>query len=123
MFTVKATWTIDGKETVKEYELPADGTVVNGPQDLPVGTKVTFNEVKVPNLDGYTFTGVEFSPKTVTVNAGETVHVSATNTYKKGEGGMAVTGANGVSVIAGVGFLLLLAGGATYMVRRRGTIQ
>ena len=94
VFTVKARWTIDGKETVKEYELPADGTVVNGPQDLPVGTKVTFNEVKVPNLDGYSFTGVEFSPKTVTVKAGETVHVSATNTYKKGEGGMAVTGAN-----------------------------
>lgn len=118
VFTVTATWEIDGTEIVREYALPADGSTVAGPRDLPVGTKVTFSEVNVPQLDGYTFTGVEFAPETLTVQGGgETVQVAAVNTYK--QGGLAVTGGTAATGAVIVGVLLLLAGSAALLIRRK----
>ncbi len=117
VFTVTATWTIDGTKTVREYALPVDGTVVAGPRDLPVGTKVTFSEINVPKLEGYTFKGVEFSPETITIEAGKTEQVEAVNTYEEGE--LAVTGAGAVTGMALTGALLMLAGGALMVYRRQ----
>ena len=117
VFTVTASWTVDGSETVREYALPGDGTVVPGPRDLPAGTTVTFGEVKIPEVDGYTFAGVEFSPETFTIQAGETTQVAAVNTYKKG--GLAITGGSAVTGAVLAGVLLMLAGGTVLLARRK----
>ena len=82
-----------------------------------MGTEVTFSEVKVPKLDGYTFVGVKFSSETLVIEAGETAQVTAVNTYK--QGGLAVTGVSAVTEAAVVGVLLLLAGGAALLIRRK----
>src|SRR5690625_6285941 len=60
VFTVVASWEIDGEVVEEVFALPVDGSVVAGPQDLPVGTVVSFDEIDVPDLDGYTFTGAAF---------------------------------------------------------------
>jgi hypothetical protein len=77
---------------------------VEPPQAVMVGPTqaVRTTEVNVPQLDGYTFTGVEFAPETLTVQGGETVQVAAVNTYK--QGGLAVTGGTAATgaVIVGV---------------------
>ncbi|SNT12091.1 LPXTG-motif cell wall anchor domain-containing protein/choice-of-anchor A domain-containing protein [Micrococcales bacterium KH10] len=144
VFTVTATWSIDGTENVREFKLPVDGSLVAGPHDLPAGTEVTFDEVDVPEIAGHTFTAVEFSAQTLTIEAGETVKVSAVNTYKKTEKAiddtdddskvdnsgdevtngpeddeLAKTGASTVTTITLAGLLLLSAGGVLLVTRRR----
>ncbi|MBM7821618.1 choice-of-anchor A domain-containing protein [Cellulosimicrobium cellulans] len=71
----------------------ADGTVVDGPQDLPVGTTVTFTEATPPAVPGVTWGAVSVDPAqlTVTENDGEPVAVTVTNTAN------AVTGSFGVA--------------------------
>ncbi|MFF2267934.1 DUF5979 domain-containing protein [Cellulosimicrobium cellulans] len=71
----------------------ADGTVVDGPQDLPVGTTVTFTEATPPVVPGVTWGAVSVDPAqlTVTENDGEPVAVTVTNTAN------AVTGSFGVA--------------------------
>ncbi|WP_264029244.1 DUF5979 domain-containing protein [Cellulosimicrobium sp. SH8] len=71
----------------------ADGTVVDGPQDLPVGTTVTFTEATPPALDGVTWGAVSVDPATLTVaeNGGAPSAVTVTNTAN------AVTGSFGVA--------------------------
>lgn len=117
VFTVTATWTVNGTEILREYTLPVDGSVVAGPRDLPAGTRVTFSEINVPALDGYTFAGVEFTEKTMIIQGGEIANVAATNTYK--QSGLAVTGGSAITGAATAGALLLLAGGAALMIRRK----
>ena len=116
VFTVMASWQLGGVESVREFALPGDGSIVAGPRDLPAGTEVSFDEIRVPTLDGYTFSGVEFAPATLTVTAGEVAQVTAENTYRKGD--LAVTGGAVASGAAIVGVLLVLAGGAVLMLRR-----
>lgn len=84
VFTVQASWTIDGELVTEEYALKGDGTVVSGPQDLPVGTVVTFSEIYFPQTpEGWTFEGVQFSTQELVIEAGQSVTVTATNTYTK----------------------------------------
>src|SRR5699024_7072861 len=81
VFTVVASWEVDGEAIEEEFALPVDGSVVAGPQDLPVGTVVSFDEIDVPDLDGFTFTGAEFSSESLEISAGESQEVTVTNTY------------------------------------------
>lgn len=85
VFSVTASWSQDGAAKSEVLELKPDGTVVEGPQDLPVGTVVTFSEADAPQVGGYTFTGVSFSPKSVTIADGVDAKVTATNTYEKAQ--------------------------------------
>ncbi|MGX1739493.1 DUF5979 domain-containing protein, partial [Corynebacterium flavescens] len=81
VFKITAKWTIDGVEKSKDFDLKADGTVVDGPQDLPVGTEVTFTEPEAPAIDGFEWKDVKFSPEKVTIEKDKKVAVTATNTY------------------------------------------
>ena len=108
VFSVTASWSQDGVVKSQVFQLDGKGTVVEGPQDLPVGTVVSFSEVKAPEIAGYTFSGVEFSPKSVTVADGGDAAVTATNTYSKR--GLAHTGFNGGPALGAAGLALLLGG-------------
>ncbi|MFE6233800.1 DUF5979 domain-containing protein [Cellulosimicrobium sp. NPDC057862] len=77
--TLPAGFTYDGPLTGTLTVL-ADGTVVDGPQDLPVGTGVTFTEINLPEIDGVVWGAPTFSPETVTVGDGENTLVTLTNT-------------------------------------------
>src|SRR5699024_6974006 len=78
VFTVVASWEVDGEAIEEEFALPVDGSVVAGPQDLPVGTGVSFSEIEVPVLDEYTFTGAEFSPESLEITADDNQTVTVT---------------------------------------------
>src|SRR5690606_28698779 len=43
----------------------ADGTVVDGPQDLPVGTTVTFSESTLPTIPNVVWGDPSFDPATL----------------------------------------------------------
>ena len=109
-FTITALLTIDGKEVTREFSLPADGSLVKGPRDLPVGTSVTLTEVKVPSLAGHVFTGVEFSDTAFTINSEKPLQVTATNTYRNAP--LAATGSEVPAAAWVVPGLLLLMGTA-----------
>lgn len=81
-FTVVGSWSVGEARFSRTFNLDAAGAIVTGPQ-LPVGTVVTFSEVNVPQISGYTFEGVTFAPATVTIADGSVVAVTVTNTYKK----------------------------------------
>ncbi|HZK05095.1 MAG TPA: DUF5979 domain-containing protein [Actinomycetaceae bacterium] len=86
-FEVIASWNVEGetKPTESPLSVPGDGTVLEGPQDLPVGTEVAFSEAPVA-IDGYRFTGVTFAPEsTLTITDGENAStlVTVTNTYER----------------------------------------
>ncbi|MFW8625087.1 DUF5979 domain-containing protein, partial [Corynebacterium glutamicum] len=83
-FTVVATWTVDGQEETESFILNADGTVVDGPQDLPVGTEVIFSEPTPSTIEGYEFGEVKFSPEKLIIAEGDNAVVTATNTYTPG---------------------------------------
>ncbi|OKX85974.1 DUF5979 domain-containing protein, partial [Corynebacterium glutamicum] len=78
-FTVTASWEGGSKELI----LDADGSVVAGPQDLPVGTVVSFTEGSGTAIEGYVFGGVEFDPESVTITEDGNPVVTVTNTYTK----------------------------------------
>ncbi|TWS38150.1 hypothetical protein AKJ23_01490 [Corynebacterium glutamicum] len=80
-FTVTASWEGGSKELI----LDADGSVVAGPQDLPVGTVVSFTEGSGTAIEGYVFGGVEFDPESVTITEDGNPVVTVTNTYTKEE--------------------------------------
>ncbi|GAA1988656.1 hypothetical protein GCM10009718_27780 [Isoptericola halotolerans] len=79
-FSVEYAATVDGEPVAGTLVVPADGTVVQGPQDLPTGTVVTFAESGLPQVDGVVWGAAEFSPSSVTVAADEVVLVTLTNT-------------------------------------------
>lgn len=116
VFTVRASWTIAGTAFERQFELPAAGTVVVGPRDIPSGTRVTFSEVNPPEVDGFTFTDVSFSPETLTVGNGEIVQVDVVNRYAKSE--LASTGAAALGLVV-AGALGALLGGSALLLRRR----
>ena len=118
-FPVTATW--DGGE--KTFELPADGTVVPSGVTLPEGTVVTLTEGELPDApEGYSFVSNSLSADTITILDGGDADIawSVTNTYKQDkQGGLAVTGVAGVKGAVIAGALLLLAGGAVLLIRRK----
>lgn len=117
-FEVTASWTIGGQQTSKSYQLPLDGSAVEGPQDLPEGTVVTFSEAKAPAVSGYQWEDVVFSPQSVTIADGQNLAVTATNTYSAGD--LPKTGAAATMALLVGGLALVGAGlGAYFLVRRR----
>ncbi len=68
----------------------ADGAVVDGPQDLPVGTTVTFTEVTPDPVDGVVWGTPVVEPSTVTVGEGQNTFVTVTNTATTHVGGFTV---------------------------------
>lgn len=84
-FEVTATWHADGVDVSEPFSLPVDGTVVTGPQTLPVGTVVTFSEPAPPTADGFAFDRVDISPDRLVVGEGENPTVTVTNTYRRVE--------------------------------------
>src|SRR5690606_3718006 len=69
----------------------ADGTVVDGPQDLPVGTVVTFGEGTPTNTPaGFVWEGATFAPSSVEIADGQNVAVTVTNAYRDAVGGFSV---------------------------------
>lgn len=85
VFEVVAEWSVDGETSTESFQLPVDGQTVEGPQDLPVGTVVTFSEDEVVSPDGFEWEGVSLSPESFTVADGESPVVTVTNTYRETE--------------------------------------
>lgn len=81
VFDVTASWSLDGTAFEEHYQLPADGTRVDGPQDLPVGTIVEFTEAPAPDVPGWAFDGAVFAPDSIVIAEGENTSVTVTNTY------------------------------------------
>lgn len=102
-FTVTYSYDLDGTPTTGTATVTADGTVVDGPQNLPVGTVVTFDEIDLPSIDGVVWGAPVFSPATVTVADGRNTAVTLTNTANaEPAGGFSLTKAvegSGASVV------------------------
>src|SRR5690606_10068510 len=79
-FTVEYSYELDGTTVTGSLPGLADGTPVDGPQNLPVGTVVTFTEVQLPEVEGVVWGAPSFSPSSVTVGDGENALVTLTNT-------------------------------------------
>ena len=86
-FTVEYAYDLDGTPVTGTLTVLADGTVVDGPQNLPVGTVVTFTETNLPDVPGVVWGAPVFSPESVTVADGENVLVTLTNTAQDGRTG------------------------------------
>lgn len=80
-FIVTAEWTIDGTVHSRPFTLTAGAAPVDGPQDLPVGTVVTFSEATPTTVPGFAFESVTFSPARLVIGEGENPVVTATNAY------------------------------------------
>ncbi|MFC0707129.1 DUF5979 domain-containing protein, partial [Cellulomonas uda] len=60
----------------------ADGAVVGGPTNLPLGTVVTFDEVTPARVAGGDWVAAAFAPATVEITAdGQLTRVTLTNTF------------------------------------------
>ncbi|MEV7962056.1 DUF5979 domain-containing protein [Oerskovia paurometabola] len=122
-FTVAISGTVNGEHTEGTLTVRADGTVVEGPANLPAGTVVDLAEVDLPKVEGvrwgtpvFTVDGEKVT--SVTIGAGQTVAVTLTNTADAADGGLAATGAR-VAGIAAVALLLVGGGGALLVGARR----
>ncbi|GAA3228201.1 DUF5979 domain-containing protein [Oerskovia jenensis] len=105
-FTVTYSYDLAGTPTTGTATVTADGTVVDGPQNLPVGTVVTFDEIDLPSIDGVVWGTPVFSPATVTVADGENTAVTLTNTANaEPAGGFSLT-----KVVEGSGASVVPAG-------------
>ncbi|MGN7701999.1 DUF5979 domain-containing protein [Cellulosimicrobium sp. 22601] len=89
-FTVAYSYELDGTLVGGYLQVPADGTVVAGPQNLPVGTVVTYTEADLPDVPGVAWGVPTFSPPTVVVGDGQNTLVTATNTANQALGGFSV---------------------------------
>lgn len=82
-YTVTASWTDNGQPQTKDYVLSADGSVVGGDVQLPVGTEVSFAEkTPVAEIEGFTFQSFTVSPQKVTIVKDGNTEVTVTNTYQ-----------------------------------------
>nr|WP_030151271.1 choice-of-anchor A family protein [Oerskovia turbata] len=79
-FTVRYSYLLEGTPTSGTLTVTADGTAVDGPQNLRAGTVVTFEEIALPTIDGVVWGAPVFSPATITVGAGTSTSVTLTNT-------------------------------------------
>jgi choice-of-anchor A domain-containing protein len=89
-FTVAYSYELDGTLVGGYLQVPADGTVVAGPQNLPVGTVVTYTEADLPDIPGVAWGVPTFSPQSVVVGVGENTLVTATNTANQAVGGFSL---------------------------------
>lgn len=64
-----------------QFEVPADGTLVEGLRDLPAGSVVQFIEATPRDPEGHDWTGVTFTQSQVVIEEGEVVEIELTNTY------------------------------------------
>ncbi|MFF3064572.1 DUF5979 domain-containing protein [Oerskovia sp. NPDC057915] len=122
-FTVAISGTVNGEHTEGTLTVRADGTVVEGPANLPAGTVVDLAEVDLPKVAGVTWGTPVFTVDgqkvtSITIGAGQTVAVTLTNTANAADGGLAATGAR-VAGIAAVALLLIGGGGALLVGARR----
>ncbi|MBD7949271.1 DUF5979 domain-containing protein [Oerskovia rustica] len=122
-FTVAISGTVNGEHTEGTLTVRADGTVVEGPANLPAGTVVDLAEVDLPKVAGVRWGSPVFTVDgekvtSVTIGAGQTVAVTLTNTANTADGGLAATGAR-VAGIAAVALLLVGGGGALLVGARR----
>lgn len=86
-FTLAYEIAVDGQQpSTGTLVLRADGTVVEGPDDLPVGAVVTLSETALPEIDGVTWGEPRISPNEFTIQAQHTVAVTVTNTANAVEG-------------------------------------
>lgn len=80
-FTVRYAYEGPDGPVTGELAVPADGTLVEGPQALPGGTTVTVEEVDLPDVDGVVWGEPEVGPSAeVVVVPGTVVEVTVTNT-------------------------------------------
>src|SRR5690606_15777996 len=97
-FTVEYSYELDGTTVTGSLTILADGTPVDGPQNLPVGTVVTFTEVDLPTLPGVIWDAPQISPESVTVADDVNAEVVVTNTAT-----LQVGGFQAVKVVEGTG--------------------
>ncbi|MFD6031638.1 DUF5979 domain-containing protein [Cellulosimicrobium funkei] len=121
-FTVRYAFDRDGEPVTGTLTVRADGQVVDGPQDLPVGTVVRLTETDLPTVRGVDWgtpvlTVGDERVTGVTVGAGAPVVVTVTNTASSA-GGLAITGADAV-VVTTLALLLVGTGAALLVVRAR----
>ncbi|MGW6264190.1 DUF5979 domain-containing protein [Cellulosimicrobium funkei] len=121
-FTVRYAFDRDGEPVTGTLTVRADGQVVDGPQDLPVGTVVRLTETDLPTVRGVDWgtpvlTVGDERVTEVTVGAGAPVVVTLTNTASSA-GGLAITGADAV-VVTTLALLLVGTGAALLVVRAR----
>ena len=91
-FTVRASWTIDDEDHFQDFQLKGDGTAVDGPQDLPAGTVVTFEETGMPATpEGWAFKEAVIDQQNLHVEAWENTAVSVRNTYARATGSFQVS--------------------------------
>lgn len=139
-FTVRYSYVRNGTTVSQDVRVPVDGTPVAGPQDLPEGTVVTFEEIALPGV-----TGITWGTPTITVDgqatnrlvvgAGSSAEVVVTNTADAvpnptptptpsdptiPDGDLATTGAD-IAMIAGLSVLFVAVGLAAVVARRRWT--
>ena len=136
VFTVRYTYAVNGTTVSQDVQVPADGTLVLGPQDLPVGTVVTFEEISLPGVPGVTWGTPTITvdgqgTNRLVVEGGTTAEVVVTNTADAAptptptptvpttpDGDLASTGAD-VALLAGVSVLFVVLGLAIVAARRR----
>ena len=117
LFTLSYSYTVDGTNTTGTLSLRADGTVVDGPQDLPFGTIVTFSELTPPTVAGVEWGIPTLSPDRITIGDGTNLRVTVTNTATASGSEIAGTGPAavaaslwGAAVLGAGGILLMVAG-------------
>ena len=121
-----------------EMVLPADGTAVTSPQ-IPAGAVVTVTEQEPAAVEGAEWGNVTYSAESLTITAGAVTDVTVTNEItatppppepeeptepqpeEPTEPELPTTGADGV-MLAGIAGMLLLAGTAVLVVRRRSVL-
>lgn len=138
-FALAYWYEVDGEPIEGELRLPADGSLVAGPQNVPAGTVVSFEEVDLPTITGVEWLAPELSATEVTIAEGQTVELTVTNTAEPGStptpptetpgteapapgGGLASTGVEGLTAAIAAAAVLLVAGAVLLLVRRRRTV-
>ncbi|MRG60048.1 choice-of-anchor A family protein [Agromyces sp. CFH 90414] len=79
-FSVGFSYEQGGETVTGSLDVPADGSLVAGPQDLPAGTVVSFTEAALPPIAGVVWGEPTIDPATLTVAADQVVTVTVTNT-------------------------------------------
>ncbi|MFF2620917.1 choice-of-anchor A family protein [Oerskovia jenensis] len=138
VFTVRYSYALNGTTVSQDVQVPADGTPVDGPQDLPEGTVVTFEEIALPGVPGVTWgtptitvdgqatnrlvVGGGSSAQVVVTNAADAVPTptpTPTPSVPATPGGsLPVTGAD-IAMAAGIAVLFVALGLVAMAARRR----
>lgn len=132
VFTLAYEYALGDETVTGTLALPADGTVVAGPQDLPVGTVVSFEEIELPSIPGVVWGEPVLSADEIAVAAGADTRLTVTNTANAAPvtpttpsatpaagGQIAHTGVDGLVPAIAAAALLLAAGVALVVARRR----